>query len=256
MPVSQNGWPANNPALEASQLVPGTLVKISVRKDAAGQLLLEVASAYDRLVQDIDNARGGLDDWGYAERPVRGGSDLSNHASGTAIDLNATKHGLGTAPTSNYTAAQINQIHRILAVCGGVVRWGGDYGDPAHGGVRGSRPDGMHFEINDGQTLASCAKALAAMRQFNAGQLPIGPTEEPDMTPEDRAMLTEVRDLLRWTWSQLAGENAKPFEFTGWPTFEGGTDERLTLVDYLRRSNEQQTKLITALTKAQAGEQP
>jgi hypothetical protein len=163
MPVSQNGWPANNPALESSQLVPGTLVKITVRKDAAGQLLLEVASAFDRLVQDIDNARGGLDDWGYAQRPIRGGSTLSNHASGTAIDLNATKHPLATAPSANFTVAQIAQIHRIVAVTGGVVRWGGDYT---------GRKDGMHFEVNDGQTLATCARALAAMRQFNSGQIP------------------------------------------------------------------------------------
>jgi hypothetical protein len=164
--VSQNGWPANTPSLVASQQIPGSLVKVSVRTDAAGQLLLEVASAFDRLVEDIDNARGALDDWGYAERPIRGGSATSNHASGTAIDLDATKHPLGTDPHQNFTQAQIDQIHRILAVAGGVVRWGGDYV---------GRKDPMHFEINDGQTIATCARALAAMRQFNAGQQPAPP---------------------------------------------------------------------------------
>lgn len=164
---SQNGWPANNASLVKSQLIPGTQVKITVRTDSAGLLLLEVASAFDRLVEDVDNARAGLDDWGYAQRPVRGGSDLSNHASGTAADLNATRHGLGTAPLKSFTQRQIDTIHQILAVAGGVVRWGGDYGDPAHGGVRGSRPDPMHFEINDGKTSADCDRALARMRAFN-----------------------------------------------------------------------------------------
>lgn len=125
VPVSQNGWPANNAALVASQQVPGTRTHVTVRKDAAGQLLLEVASAFDRLVQDIE--AGIMDDWGYASRPIRGGTALSNHASGTAIDLNATKHPLGTAPSATFTAAQIAQIHKIVAVTGNVVRWGGDY---------------------------------------------------------------------------------------------------------------------------------
>lgn len=65
------------------------------------------------------------------------------------------------------------------------------------------------------------------------------PAQEDDMTDEDRAMLTEVRDLLRWVWSQLAGDGAKPFEFTGWPTLDGGTGEKLTLVDFMRRANVQ-----------------
>lgn len=170
MAVSQNGWPADDPSLVASQPVPGTQTHLTVRKDAAGQLLLEVASAFNRLVQPIDG--GVLDDWGYAERPIRGGTALSNHASGTAVDLNATQHPLGTQPSANFTSAQIDQIHRILAVTGGVVRFGGDYGDPGHGGVLGSRDDPMHFEINDGQTIGSCAQALAAMRQFNSGLVP------------------------------------------------------------------------------------
>lgn len=252
MPKSQNGWPANDSSQVASQIVPGTAVKITVRKDAAGQLLLEVASAFDRLVQDIDNARGALDDWGYAQRPIRGGSDLSNHASGTAIDLNATKHPLGTAPSANFTAAQIAQIRRIVTITGGVVRWGGDYT---------GRKDGMHFEINDGKTLADCARALAAMRQFNSGQTTTPapapkPPVEDDMTDADRAMLTEVRDLLRWMWSQLAGENAKPFEFTGWPSFVPDSKEKLTLVDYNRENNALLHALISALTSAQSGQQP
>lgn len=244
MAVSQNGWIANNPALEASQLVPGTLVKISVRKDAAGQLLLEVASAFDRLVQDIDNARGGLDDWGYAQRPIRGGSTLSNHASGTAIDLNATKHPLATAPSANFTAAQIAQIHKIVAVTGGVVRWGGDYT---------GRKDGMHFEINDGQNLASCAKALAAMRQFNSGQVqppaPKPPVEDDMFTDADRKVLLENNRILRDIWQQLAGPGAGPGEFTGWPPNATGSGAPRTLVDYGRQADVQ----LEALKASVAG---
>lgn len=158
MAASQNGWVANQIDRTESQQVPGTDVKLRVRKDAPGLLLLEVAAAFDRLVEDIDNGRGELDDWGYAERPIRGGSELSNHASGTAIDLNAPRHPLGVEGT--FSAEQVTRIREILAVTGGVVRWGGDYT---------GRKDEMHFEINDGRTMDQCEQALAAMREFNSG---------------------------------------------------------------------------------------
>jgi HK97 family phage portal protein len=41
------------------------------------------------------------DDWGYAERPIRGSTVVSNHASGTAIDLNATCWTLGQPASVN-----------------------------------------------------------------------------------------------------------------------------------------------------------
>lgn len=164
MANSQNGWIANDRTQVASQPVPGTDVKLTVRKDAAGQLLLEVAAAFDRLVESIDTGRGTLDDWGYAERPIRGGTQLSNHASGTAIDLNATRHNLGDAPTKSFSAEQIARIHQIIGVTGGVVRWGGDYV---------GRKDSMHFEINDRQSIYDCIRALEAMRRFNGTTPPV-----------------------------------------------------------------------------------
>lgn len=177
--LSINGWPANNRALVASQLIPGSQVKVTVRKDAPGLLLLEVASAFDRLVEDIDNARGALDDWGYAERPIRGGSATSNHASGTAIDLNAVKHPFRKRGT--FTAAQFATIRRIRDACGGVVVFGGDWTDPV---------DEMHFEIAPRKTLADCERALAAMRKFNG----TAPTPEVD----ELSATYEKDDRARW----------------------------------------------------------
>ena len=162
MVASQNGWRANDPSVVASRLIPGTSRSVRVRIDAPGALLLEVAAAFDRLVEPLDE--GQLDDWGYAERPIRGGEELSNHASGTAIDLNALRHGLGTDPLASFTPAQIDTIHRILAATGGVVRWGGDYV---------GRKDPMHFEINDGMDLADCERGLAGLRKWVAAAPPV-----------------------------------------------------------------------------------
>lgn len=153
MASSQNGWRANDSSVTSTRNVPGSTVRLRVRNGAPGDLLLEIASEFDRYVENID---GTADDWGYAERTIRGSSTtLSNHASGTAIDLNATRHPLGTSPTANFSSDQINTIHSILRRAQGMVRWGGDYS---------GRKDPMHFELADGCTEAQCAQALNSMR--------------------------------------------------------------------------------------------
>lgn len=169
MVASQNGWVANRADRTANLNIPGTRRNIRVRNDAPGFLLLEVASAFDRLVEDIE--AGQLDDWGYAERPIRGGTALSNHASGTAIDLNALRHPLGVANT--FSSPQRTKILEIIRTTSDHVRWGGTYT---------GRKDEMHFEINNGRTMDQCQSALDAMRAYNrntAGPNPPGNAKPP-----------------------------------------------------------------------------
>jgi hypothetical protein len=153
---SQNGWPANDITRTDVQLIPGTSVRVRLVKGPAGELLRWVASQIDKRVENIDGPV--RDDWGYAERTVRGGTDLSNHASGTALDIDALKHVLGTDPRASFTAEQVAEIHRILAEAGHLVRWGGDYV---------GRRDPMHFEINDGVSAADCAARLDSLTLHN-----------------------------------------------------------------------------------------
>ena len=131
---SQNGWKAskNQVLIGIKQFtVPGTDRKFRLQKHA-GKILVQVAKEFHERVEPIDE--GTFDDWGYAYREVRfGNGDLSNHASGTAIDLNATKHPLGKMNT--FTKPQQKIIREICSKYG--VRWGGDF----------KRPDDMHFEI-------------------------------------------------------------------------------------------------------------
>ena len=146
MATSQNGYRANDRSLIASYKVPGG--KISMRKGDVATVLSYVANRFHSEVEPLKWPGN----WGYAERKIRGGSSLSNHASGTAIDLNAPAHYLGARGT--FSAKQVRAIRRILNDCGGVVRWGGDY--------RG-RKDEMHFEINAGTAaVARVAKAIRA----------------------------------------------------------------------------------------------
>ena len=135
MASSQNGWPASpNPkSIDVeSFLVPNTKLKLRVAKKVA-PILINFAAEFNELVEKLEGKQ--LDDWGYAWRNVRGSTDmLSNHASGTAIDLNATKHPLGAKDTF-----QPKQVEAILELIDKYrLRWGGLYR---------TRKDEMHFEI-------------------------------------------------------------------------------------------------------------
>jgi hypothetical protein len=135
--------------------VPGTAdVRVTVADGPAGDVLIHVLSQVHARVEslELDGTRGELDDWGYAARPIRGGTTTSNHASATAVDGNATRHPLGVRGT--FTARQAAEIRQILAEVEHVVRWGGDYQ---------GRPDEMHFEINAGH--AAVARVAARLSQ-------------------------------------------------------------------------------------------
>lgn len=132
--TSQNGWPASpNPAdIDIVTIeVPGSGVRLRVTRPASA-LLLYVATEWHNTVEPLRASQCG----GYNYRRIRGGSSISNHGSGTALDLNSIKHGLGARGT--FTASQVAAIRRILAACNGAIRWGGDY--------RG-RADEMHVEV-------------------------------------------------------------------------------------------------------------
>lgn len=144
---SQNCWPVfergDDDLLEQSPWVTGRLRAGDVRT-----VLDHVAARFDATVEPVDPDSS----WGWANRPVRGESDdvVSNHASGTAIDLNATEHPIGARDT--FTDDEVEAIHAIMAEVAPVVVWGGDYG---------GRSDEMHFEIvGDAAAVAEVAARL------------------------------------------------------------------------------------------------
>jgi hypothetical protein len=115
----------------------GTEVVLPLVKGAAGFVLAHTALWYHEEVESL-TTQPQHDEWGWAPRPIRGSSTISNHASGTAMDLNATLHPLGVATLNTFTLRQVQEIHHRLEWLG-VLRWGGDYQN---------RPDAMHWEID------------------------------------------------------------------------------------------------------------
>lgn len=184
MPTSQNGWPANDRSRTQSYKVPGTDRSFRLVKGPAGQLLTLVAAWVHKNVEPISPDRE-FDDWSYAERPIRGSSTtLSNHASGTAIDYNATKHPLGVRGT--WSASEKTKINGLLNKLGGTVRWGENYVN---------RKDGMHFEINVPPTSSGLAKINAAVKVVEAllaGRTPAPVTSKPT-TPKILITLSSVK---------------------------------------------------------------
>jgi len=133
--TSYNGWSASDKPESIrikSHAIKGSHVKLRCAYFAA-PLLVAFAEQFNELIEPID---GGDDDFGYCYRMVRGSTDkLSNHSSGTAIDLNASKHPLGKAGT--FPAEKVPMIQALAKKYG--LAWGGDYHN---------RKDEMHFEIN------------------------------------------------------------------------------------------------------------
>jgi len=132
---SQNGWVASKDpaAINIKQFpVAGTTIKLRCNA-ICGPVLAAFAAEFHVNVEKIDV--GTLDDWGYAYRNVRNSpDDLSNHSSGTAIDLNAAKHPLGKENT--FTPEQRKVLDILCKKYG--LRGGYTYK---------TRKDDMHFEV-------------------------------------------------------------------------------------------------------------
>jgi hypothetical protein len=134
MQTSYNGWPASKEQAEIGVKpfkVEGTNLKLRCAEKVA-PLLINFAKEFNELIEPLEG--GALDDWGYCYRDVRNvPGKLSNHASATAIDLNASKHPLGKVGT--FDAAKVPMIRALAKKYG--LTWGGDW----------TRKDEMHFEI-------------------------------------------------------------------------------------------------------------
>lgn len=154
MARSQNGWTAPPPDLADLSWITG--------KVRAG----DVHTVFDYLCQRFNGEVEKINrswSWGYNYREVRGSSSLSDHASGSAIDLNAPAHPLAASGT--FSAKQTAAIQKILQDLDGAVHWGGNF--------RG-RKDEMHFGIN-----TDAAGLQAVVRKINGKQLPGQVTWKP-----------------------------------------------------------------------------
>ncbi len=139
--TSYNDWPVGTPASAIGvswYTVPGTspTVYLQVKSGDVATVMMYVASRFNSEVEHLIDDYSGAYDY---RKNVNNPSVWSNHASGTAMDLNYDQHPNGASVASTFSTRQVAAIRGILADCDGVIYWGGDY--------RGT-VDAMHFEIN------------------------------------------------------------------------------------------------------------
>ncbi|MBP2323317.1 hypothetical protein JOF56_003702 [Kibdelosporangium banguiense] len=174
MPKSYNGWSASpNPADFgglARLEVAGETFAPGVRAGDVHAVFQYLAEQLHRRVEPIVRPDWHqADDWGYSYRKNVNANNLSCHASGTAIDYNATRHPNGKRGT--FSAGQVAEIRRILGELEGVVCWGGDFTGTA---------DEMHFEIIKG--AGDIARVAAKVRGGAPAPVP-PPAPAPPHTP-------------------------------------------------------------------------
>lgn len=152
MTASQNGYRAISST--SSRLLyrwefPGADTEMWLRRGPAGFVLVHFGVGFDRRIEGLHEPT--LDDWGWAFRAIRGFVALSNHASGTAMDLNATDHPLGVEDT--FDTLDQRRIQKMLRRYDGCLRWGGNYN---------GRKDDMHIELDKPmRDVAVLARKLA-----------------------------------------------------------------------------------------------
>ncbi len=192
MPSSYNGWSAGPGwTVKGGQLqalvVAGEPFSPGVRAGDVHDVLEYVANQLHRRVEPVVRSDWHqADDWGYSYRAnTNNPSQLSCHASGTAIDYNATRHPNGKGGT--WTAAQRAEIDRILAEVNHTVRCLYGY-------------DEMHFEIKG--NAAQVAAAAAKVRGGGGSTAPSTPADPNDdfLTLGDKgpAVVALQEVLNRW----------------------------------------------------------
>lgn len=155
--ISQNGWPVIFTATDKNTVkIPHIIGRVR-----AGDVATNLAALVEFIDREVEDVERGADDWGGNVRPIRGKTKgYSNHASYTAIDVNALLHGRGREGT--WTPTQAAKIRGFLRnELEGVVRWGEDYNRKL------SIVDGMHFEIN--ASAAAVARVAAKLRGETPG---------------------------------------------------------------------------------------
>lgn len=148
---SANGWTASPNQDEIGIgvfTVVGGIRPVKLRcAKAVAPLLVAACKEWHKNVEKLEPGEV----QGYAYRDVRGGAGtLSNHASGTAVDLFPSRHPQGDAD-GNFTPEQRKAVLDICAKYG--LRSGGTY--------KNAKPDWMHIEVNlSPAKVAELIKAL------------------------------------------------------------------------------------------------
>ena len=202
------------------------------------------APRFKGLLDDLDAAGYGIDQkqsGGYNYRNIDGTNKLSNHAYGTAVDVNWNANARGTHGNIPPDLA------RSLAAKHGLT-WGGDW----------KNPDPMHFEVASAgpvpigrrglTTYAGLGKPSSATQQPGTSPMPapmaLGMTQPPS---QDQVNLFAKRGMSMmpdWNrpighWTQALGNMAQQISGSMWldKAEKGMAEQQAYVGDAMRRYN-------------------
>jgi len=172
MAVSQNNWPVVSRSACDEGPFEGIQFPNGILAGDVAYVMRWHLRRYRQTVEPIVNGTC----WGWNAKRISGSDDWSNHASGTAWDINAPQHPMGPPVRTNMSQREIDACHALEAESGHVIRWGGDF----------SRPDPMHWEIR-----GSRSQVAALARKIREGEADMTQDEMLDAleSPRGRAAL-------------------------------------------------------------------
>lgn len=177
------------------------LVTIELPNGQKWQVLKQAEPAFRGLLSDLQAANyDPKSSGGFNYRNIRGGSKLSQHAFGNAIDINAATNPLGSRGTDMPA-----NIADIAAKHG--IEWGGTWKN---------RPDPMHFEWKGGG-----ATPASPEDQFVKTYYPIIQKAVAGTNVDPQLALAQFAQETSWGKS-IRGNN--PFNITGAGAVRGDTD--------------------------------
>ncbi|MFV8263509.1 peptidoglycan-binding protein [Mycolicibacterium peregrinum] len=132
---SENGWRMCDRDECDDGAVPGTSLRLPIRRGIANLILKGWVAYYHREIESLSNSRGFTDEGSWTPT-----NDVatSNHLSGTAVDLNWSDHAFRVS-YSGFTQAEIDRVRTGLRLFEGTIWWGQDWTSPK---------DPMHFQLN------------------------------------------------------------------------------------------------------------
>lgn len=166
---SINGWDVITKQTDSrlvSKVIPGTKIRLRMRKDVL-KLFLALAADYNREVAKLRAGECGAYVCRQAKLSKPG--TWSDHASGTAVDLNWNHEG-AVGPNGGMKKMTEEQIAACAAIKKRykIVIWGGD---KARGGdyAQSKNWDPMHFALKPGTTLEDVKRVTASLGIDDAG---------------------------------------------------------------------------------------
>lgn len=224
------GWgDPDNPSFRAKHIktlkVRGVLLPVNANADI--QYLFRVlVTTLDGFGAKVAQHR---DDWGYANRNIRGASATSYHAWGLAVDIDALENLLGTPRTT----FPVDKTRRLVKRLG--MKWGHDFEgrkDPMHFEFHGSPADARRIVkgLRTRKALLALAASVAVPSSFFVTNgliapdpkpvpkpVPVTSTKAPTVKPTPKPTTTKVTPTRTGTSTGTATTSAPP-SLTDGPT--------------------------------------